>query len=59
MDPANDEDDDNDDDDDDDDDDIDIGIDLYLISILRFHCHAINTAQKNTFETVQWKKPRK
>ena len=29
------------------------------ISILRFHCHAINTSQKNTFETVQWKKPRK
>ena len=28
-------------------------------SILRFHCHAINTAQKITFETVQWKKPRK
>ena len=27
--------------------------------ILRFHCHAINTAQKNTSETVQWKKPRK
>ena len=29
------------------------------VTILRFHCHAINTAQKNTFETVQWKKPRK
>ena len=27
--------------------------------ILRFHCHAINTVQKNTSETVQWKKPRK
>ena len=27
--------------------------------ILRFHCHAINTAQKNKWETVQWKKPRK
>ena len=25
----------------------------------RFHCHAINTAQKNKLETVQWKKPRK
>ena len=24
----------------------------------RFHCHAINTAQKNTSETVQWKTPR-
>ena len=30
-----------------------------MAHILRFHCHAINTAQKNTFETVQWKKPRK
>ena len=28
-------------------------------SILRFHCHAINTTQKNKLETVQWKKPRK
>ena len=28
-------------------------------TILRFHCHAIKTAQKNTFETVQRKKPRK
>ena len=27
--------------------------------ILHFHCHAINTAQKNKLETVQWKKPRK
>ena len=25
----------------------------------RFQCHAINTAQKNKLETVQWKKPRK
>ena len=22
----------------------------------RFHCHAINTAQKNKLETIQWKK---
>ena len=29
-----------------------------LTNILRFHCHAINTTQKNTSETVQWKKPR-
>ena len=24
-------------------------------SILHFHCHAINTAQENKLETVQWK----
>ena len=23
---------------------------------IRFHCHAINTAQKNKLETIQWKK---
>ena len=26
--------------------------------ILRFHCHGINTAEKNKLETVQCKKPR-
>ena len=26
--------------------------------ILRFHCHVINTAQKNKLETTQRKKPR-
>ena len=36
-----------------------IRVDIGLSLILRFHCHAINTAPKNTFETVQWKKPRK
>ena len=28
-------------------------------AILRFHCHAINTAQKDKLETVQWKKKKK
>ena len=27
-----------------------------FLAILRFHCHALNTAQKNKLETVQWKK---
>ena len=29
------------------------------MGILRFHCHAINMAQKNKLETIQWKKPNK
>ena len=32
---------------------------MWKPTILHFHCHAINTAQKNKLETVQWKKPRK
>ena len=28
-------------------------------AILRFHCHTINTAQKDKLETVQWKKKKK
>ena len=30
-----------------------------ITRIDRFHCHRINTAQKNKVETVLWKKPRK
>ena len=32
---------------------------MWKPTILHFHCHALNTAQKNKLETVQWKKPRK
>ena len=31
----------------------------FFTEILRFHCDAINTAQKNKLETVWWKKPKK
>ena len=39
--------------------DASLGAPTCNVNILRFHCHSINTTQKNTSETVQWKKPRK